>query len=227
MGWSVTKQNATPAQFRRLLPKSRRDAVRIAKRAGRAMAELILKFNRDRVGLPLWTIKHLSKAQIEHYRAAHGVPRRFTAAMLAVARARIEHPSRYAPIPRERENDLETVKVQIRKGKTRIRKTQPGMALGRRGAVEYRSYLARQRKLLNLDSTRVRSRVASPSPRKRRKKVFVSSSTCIQPVWKICRRLARVTLIEFGSCGCVVPLGGSVFCENHRPQPTRAEGAGR
>lgn len=227
MGWSRTKQDATPAQFRKMLPRSNKEAVRVAKYAGRRIAQHMLRFNRENVDHPLWTVKHLSKEQIEHFRKAHGVPRRLTAAMLTVARAYIEYPSRHQPIKRKRKEDPLAAAPTWRQVKRRSRKQPEKKSnLAQRGAAIYRAFLARERKALANLVNRAPARVASPTlRRKRRKRIAVTPATCIQPQWKILRRLARVVMIEVGCCGKPVPIGASTFCAAHCPPTAQAQGA--
>lgn len=213
MKWSSAKRNATPAQFRKMLRKGTRDSVRIAEYAGRRMAKHLLDSNLAHLNNGLFSVRNLSKLQIERFRRMHNVPRNRVNVMLAVACSRLEHPK-----PKAVRAPKETLQVLGGPAKKfwRGKKSSPASR-----TAGYRSYVAKARKSLNLYLSRACVRVASPMPSPapfRRSTITVTQSGCIQPVCKPYRRLPRVTLIKFTNCGEQIPLGGSVFCEHHSPR---------
>jgi hypothetical protein len=205
MRWSAAKQNATPAQFRRMLTGTAKQSVELAIRAGRLMAAHLLKANNHRDARIYWSVRNLSREQIEQFRKAHGVPRNRVNVMLAVAWSAVEHP---------RPKMIREKKVSPEPTFWRGKKT----SLGHRGGAMYRSYVRRQQESLNLNLSRVRVREIIPTPIRRSQIPASGPTVCIQPVCKPFRRLPNVTLIKFVACGHDVPIGGTVFCERHSPR---------
>lgn len=87
-GWSAEMQDATPAQFRRLLPRQEMDPViKLATYAGIRMAEQLAKVGN--------TVPKLDETQIETWRRRFAVPANRVTVMTAVAWAVLHFPWRH------------------------------------------------------------------------------------------------------------------------------------
>jgi hypothetical protein len=100
--WNREKINATPAQFRRMMPSQMDDGIRLAKFAGKRMAQHMAKSNPD--SSRQWLVKDLHPLMVEIWRRKYGVPKNRRAVMLAVAWARLQKWNRrhsiYKPKPK-------------------------------------------------------------------------------------------------------------------------------
>lgn len=82
MTWTRELQDATPAQFRRLISTHRKEQVKNAMAAGRSLARLMQ--NGDVILLGI------DDVQLERYRRRYAVPESLKAVMFAVATAKLE-----------------------------------------------------------------------------------------------------------------------------------------
>ena len=88
--WTWEEQDATVAQFRKLIHESTLDdSIRLAQHAGRQMAKCLARVSN--------TVRNLSFGQIEEWRRRYGVPKNRVSVMLCVAWSSLHYPRKAMP----------------------------------------------------------------------------------------------------------------------------------
>lgn len=79
--WSKAKQDATPAQFRDMLPRVSKESLKVAIYAGKRMGEHLFGVKTKKE----WSVAQLDSTQVEAWRRKFCVPKNMTAVMKSVA----------------------------------------------------------------------------------------------------------------------------------------------